>query len=313
VNHAPIVVFAYRRPNHLERVLNALADNYGAAQSRLLIYCDGAKSAADLPDVEATRAVARNAGGFAHREIIERQSNYGLSNSIISGVNEVCDQFSRAVVLEDDVLPTPFFLKFCNDALDKYADDDRILSVGCHTFASGLTLPETFFLDVPDCWGWAVWGRSWKKFESDAAALLAGISDRGLEHRFNFDGTYPYTQMLREQVAGRNQSWAVRWYAHAFLEKKLVLYPGRAVTQNIGFDGTGTHGGTSAGYQNARTADRPISVDDIEIAESKAGRESWKRALRDMSGESGQRLSSRIRRRLGKISPPIRSLFAKQP
>src|SRR5262249_11548578 len=145
VNPAPIVVFAYCRPNHLKRVLDALAENSGAAQSRLLIYCDGAKSPADRTNVDATRAVARKAGGFAQVEIFERQSNHGLSNSIVSGVNEVCNRFGRAIVLEDDVVPTPFFLRYCNDALDRYADEQRVLSIGCHSFNTGRDLPETFF------------------------------------------------------------------------------------------------------------------------------------------------------------------------
>jgi hypothetical protein len=311
MNTTPIVVFAYRRPRHLKRVLDALARNPVATQSPLFIYCDGAKRAAHLDDVAATRLVARSAAGFASIEIIERKSNLGLSNSIVAGVNEVCERFGRVIVLEDDVLPTPFFLQYCNEALDKYSDDERILSIGCHTFTSDKALPETFFLNVPDCWGWGVWDRSWRQFNPNGGALLSDITDRGLADQFDFDGVYPYTQMLREQVRGGNQSWAVRWYAQAFLNKKLVLYPGRAVTQNIGFDGTGTHGGTSKGYQRVRTAEHPISVEEIEIAESKVGRESWKHVLREMSAGGRQGLSTRIRRRLGDVSWPIRSYLAK--
>ncbi len=311
MNFAPIIVFAYCRANHLRRVLDALARNSGAAQSSLFIYCDGEKSAADRSAVAATRLVARQASGFANIEIVERQANRGLSQSIVSGVSEICSRHGRAIVLEDDVLPTPFFLQYCNDALARYADDDRVLSVGCHTFTSDMELPETFFLNVPDCWGWGVWERSWKSFNSDGAALLEEISARGLTEEFDFDGTYPYTQMLRDQVRGENQSWAVRWYAHAFLRKKLVLYPGRAVASNIGFDGTGTHGGTSGAYRNPLTAERPISVDVVEVTASEPGRESWKRALCQMSAPSG--LASRVWHRLGNMSRPVRSYLNRGP
>lgn len=305
MNLAPIVVFAYCRPDHLKRVLDALAMNSGAAQSHLFIYCDGAKSPADQPAVDATRSVARGASGFARVEIFESESNLGLSQSILSGVSEICSRHGRAIVLEDDVLPTPFFLQYCNDGLDRYADDDRIISVGCHTFTSDLELPETFFLNVPDCWGWGVWERSWRSFNLDGDMLLEEISARGLSEEFDFDGAYPYTQMLRDQVRGGNQSWAVRWYAHAFLRKKLVLYPGRAVTSNIGFDGSGTHGGTSGAYRNLFTAERPVCVDAIEVVESELGRESWKRALREMSARRG--LALRILHRFDHLFRPVRS------
>jgi hypothetical protein len=299
---APIAVFAYCRPRHLKRVLDGLAGNAGAAQSQLFIYCDGAKGLSDRPDVDATRAVARGATGFASVEIVESETNHGLSYAIVSGVGDICERYGRAIVLEDDVVPTPFFLRYCNDALDHYADNDRVLSVGCHTFTAGLELPETFFLNVPDCWGWAVWRRSWRKFDPDGAALLAQISERGLESRFDFEGTYPYAQMLRDQVRGGNQSWAIRWYAHAFLQDRLVLYPGRAVTSNIGFDGSGTHEGTAATYRNVLAAERPIHVGPIEFSESNLGRESWRRALREMSGGTG--FVSRVRYRLGQALRP---------
>jgi hypothetical protein len=303
-------VFAYRRPDHLRRVIEGLARNSGAALSRVFIYCDGAKGSADLRDVDATRAVARAATGFESVEIVESEANRGLSHAILSGVGEICERFGRAIILEDDVVPTPCFLQYCNDGLNRYADDDRVLSVGCHTFTAGLDLPETFFLNVPDCWGWAVWNRSWKKFKPDGAALLAQISDRGLEHRFDFDGTYPYTQMLRDQVRGDNQSWAIRWYAYAFLEEMLVLYPSRAVTRNIGFDRSGTHGGISSGYWNVLSAERPISVNAIEVCESEVGRESWKRALRGMSKGGG--LASQIRHRIAQaLHFPLKGIRTK--
>jgi hypothetical protein len=308
---APIVVFAYRRPDHLKRVLGALAANSGVADSPLFIYCDGARNSADLPEVTAARAVARAASGFASVEIMERPTNCGLSDSILSGVTEICDRFGRAIVLEDDVLPTQFFLQYCNQALDRYANDDRIISVGCHTFTSGIELPETFLLNMPDCWGWGVWRRSWKRFNRDGAELLSQISDRGLSDGFDFGGAYPYTQMLRSQVVGGNQSWAIRWYAHAFLERKLTLYPARAVTTNIGFDGTGTHGGSRDSYCSVLTAERPIRVDTIAVAESEAGRETWGRALREMSGAARPRLLSRIRRRLVEASQPVRSYMTR--
>jgi hypothetical protein len=310
MTRAPVLVFAYRRPDHLRRVLESLAGNLGAAKSHVFIYCDGARGPSDRPYVDATRVIARAATGFASVEIVESETNRGLSHAIVSGVSEICDRFGRAIILEDDVVPTPFFLQYCNDALDRYADEDRVLSIGCHTFVSSTDLPETFFLDVPDCWGWAVWNRSWKKFEPDGAALLAQISNRGLEDRFDFDGTYPYTQMLRDQVKNGNQSWAIRWYAYAFLQQKLVLYPHVAVTRNIGFDGSGTHGGVSSGYRNVLAAERPISVSQIDFRASEAGRESWKRAFRKMS--AGEGLVSQLRHRLAHaLHPHLKKILAK--
>ena len=201
----------------------------------------------------------------------------------------------RAIVLEDDIVPTPFFLPYVDAALDRYVDVERVISVGCHTFDNGMDLPETFFLDIPDCWGWGVWGRSWAFFESDASALLQRILAGGRSRTFDLDGSYPYTDMLRDCVDGFNQSWAVRWYAHAFLTNSLVLYPSRAVTSNIGFDGSGTHTGSHRG-PDIRVAQRPITVIDIPLQQSSIAREAWKKSLHLQMPGIGQRLKSRLRR-----------------
>ncbi|MBX9592554.1 MAG: glycosyltransferase [Hyphomonadaceae bacterium] len=297
---APVAVFAYNRPQHLGAVLQALSGNAGAEHSKLYIFCDGARNESHEADVRAVRQVARQSSGFGKIEIIEREKNWGLARSIVEGVRDVCAVHGRVIVLEDDIVPTPFFLPYVNAALDRYADAERVISIGCHTFDSGMDLPETFFLQVPDCWGWGVWQRSWTSFQADGADLLRQILDREAASRFDFDGTYPYTQMLKDCVAGRNQSWAVRWYAHAFLTGSLVLYPSRAVTSNIGFDGSGVHCGLHSGL-DIRFAQCPIAVEEIPLEESPAARGAWKEALFALGGRppgSVQRLTRRVKRML---------------
>jgi hypothetical protein len=298
---APIIVFAYNRPDHLAAVLAALAANEGADRSKLFIFCDGPRMRKDEPKVLATRHVAHGVSGFLDVSVIEQKQNRGLSASIMLGVGEICDRYGSAIVLEDDVVPTPYFLGYVNAALDRYRDQEDVFSIGCHTFDAGVDLPETFFLNIPDCWGWAIWQRSWKSFQPDGPALLEQIIERGASREFDVDGSYPYTQMLKEQVAGGNQSWAIRLYAHTFLNRKLVLYPRRSVTSNIGFDGSGTHSGVSSDYLWLRTADRPIAVSSIDIQESMLARAAWKAALGEMADTSKVGIAGKLRFRLGRM------------
>jgi hypothetical protein len=150
-----------------------------------------------------------------------------------------------------------------------------------------------------------VWQRSWKSFNADGAALLAQIRTRDGTRKFDFDGAYPYTNMLAEQVKGGNQSWAIRWYAHAFINEKLVLYPRRAVTCNIGFDGSGTHGGRAGGYERVQLADRSIAVPAIEVQESAMARQAWKAALNGMAGPTKVGLASELKSRLRRVYRPL--------
>ena len=129
-----------------------------------------------------------------------------------------CD---KVIVLEDDLVTSPHFLQYMNDGLGIYERDDRVISIHGYSYPVHGKLPETFFLRGADCLGWATWKRGWDLFEDDGQRLLNELERRNLTRSFDFDGSYPYTQMLRDQIAGSNSSWAVRWYASAFLRDKL--------------------------------------------------------------------------------------------
>jgi len=295
---APVVIFAYRRPRHLAAVIGGLLVNPEAPDTTLIVYCDAPASDNHLSDVLKVRELARNINGFAELRVIEREHNFGLSRSITEGVAEICEEFGRAIVLEDDIVPSRYFLSYLNAALEKYADDDRVLSIGSYTFDAGIPLPETFFLHVTDCWGWAVWRRSWKLYDPDGKKLLGELRTRSLCHTFDFDGAYPYCRMLEDQTLGYNDSWAVRWYATALLKSKLVLYPGKSVSANIGFDDMGTHATRDAGRPASTHTDRPIHVGNIPVQECVIGREAWLTAMRRMRPHLRSRILYDIRSRV---------------
>ena len=164
-----------------------------------------------------------------------------MANSIIIGVTEVCQRHGRVIVLEDDLVTSRYFLRYMNEALDLYEDQPHVISIHGYVYPGREPLPETFLLKGADCWGWATWRRGWDLFRPNGAALLEELERTDLIHEFDFDGAFPYSQMLRDQIKGRNDSWAIRWYASAFLSNKLTLYPGRSLVHNIGNDSSGIH------------------------------------------------------------------------
>lgn len=146
-NPAPIVLFLYNRPNHTKLTLNALAKNVEAIESELFIYCDGLKTGSsekDADNVQAVRQIANEENRFKKVNVICREQNLGLANSIISGVTDVVNQFGRIIVLEDDIVPSIGFLKYMNEALDLYENEDK---VGC-IHAWNYDLDSTKFSDT---------------------------------------------------------------------------------------------------------------------------------------------------------------------
>ncbi len=276
---APICLFVYNRPWHVRKTVESLQGNRLSKESDLFIFSDGAKDGEDGDKVSEVRHYIQQINGFRSVSIVERQGNLGLAASVIDGVTSILDSWGRIIVLEDDMETSPYFLEYMNDALVRYADDERVVSIHGYVYPVGSELPEAFFLPGADCWGWATWSRGWALFNPDGKYLLGEIDRRKLVRAFDFNGSFAYSRMLAEQSAGRNDSWAIRWYASAFLAGKLTLYPGRSLVQNIGNDNSGTHCGESRKYESALSM-TPIRLDDIEVAASPAEREKFEAYFR---------------------------------
>lgn len=272
--HAPIALFVYRRVDHVRRTIEALALNRESAESDLIMFSDGPKGDTAAADVAAVREYLKSVTGFRSINIVERERNHGLAQSIITGVSQVLSRSDRVIVMEDDLVTSPHFLRYMNEALSCYQDDDRVASIHGYVYPVESPLPETFFLRGADCWGWATWRRGWRLFNPNGSELLLELQRRDLTRDFDFEGTLGYTKMLQSQIAGTNDSWAVRWYASAFLREKLTLYPGRSLVQNIGNDSTGAHCATTDDYDVSLTSS-PVRVGGIPVEDSSVGRNAF--------------------------------------
>jgi len=299
---APIALFCFRRPDHLARVLTALAANHGARDHDLIAFADGPRDGGDSESVAAVhRQLADWAGRGAFRSftIHASQANRGLRVSVVSGVSRVIADSGAAIVIEDDLETSPWFLQFCDDGLRLYADEPSAASIHGYCYPLGRPMPATFFLRGADCWGWATWRRAWAVYEDDAGTLLARLRSAGLVRAFNHDGARKLAGMLGDARDGRIDSWAVRWHAAAFLAGMFTLYPGRSLVRNIGLDTSGTHGDDEVDDSLAVTpaTDRP-TVDRILVGEDP---QAWA-ALRDYfrrTHSMGSRIG-RVLRRLGR-------------
>ncbi len=261
---APIIIFVYKRPRHTLEVLRALQRNPLASDSLLFIFCDGPKldcSKDELIAINETRRIIRLDQWCKKVEIIESDKNMGLAASIIEGVTSVVSRYGKVIVLEDDIISSPFFLQYMNDSLDVYEHEKEVISIGAFNFfANDNQVPDTFFIPIPDCWGWATWKDRWDLFQHDGNILLKQLRERNLIKKFNLNGAYNFEQMLIDQINGKNNSWAIRWQAVAYLNNKLSLYPKFSMTKNIGFGSDGTHGGDDNYNNNSKFSKQRITV-----------------------------------------------------
>lgn len=267
MKYAPIALFTYNRPDKTQRVLESLIQNAEAKDSELFIFSDGPKNEKAVEGVKSNREYIHTVSGFKTVTIIEREKNWGLANSLIAGITEVINKYGRVIVVEDDLILSPYFLKFMNDGLEKYKDEDRVGAISGFVYPVKGELPNTFFLRYFNCWGWAIWKRSWDLLNLDTRHLLRKL--RFKKNEFDVGGCGAYGNLYCQKV-GLVDSWWVRLYASLFLANKLTLYPGVSLVANGGSDGSGTHGGNKSneGYSKVNIADSRVLIKDVEISEN---------------------------------------------
>ena len=248
MSYAPILLFVYNRPEHTRRCIESLLRNPLVSESNLFIYADGAKDCMQQEAVNEVRNYIRTLQGFKQITLIERSENWGLARNIIDGVTSQVNRYGKVIVLEDDLVVAPYFLTFMNEALEIYKDEPKVGHIQACDFTQDPSLPDTFLIKWTGSWGWATWDRAWKYFNPNGQELLHELEARKLTHTFDFNGKYGFTRMLRRQIEGKNNSWAIRWNASLFLKDILSLNVGRSLVQNEGFDGSGTNCGGGGLY-----------------------------------------------------------------
>lgn len=266
MNVAPIALFVYNRPSHTRQTVEALQKNILAKDSDLFVFSDAAKTAEQTDAVQEVREYIRQIDGFKSITIVERETNFGLACSIIDGVTKLCKQYGRVIVLEDDIVTSPYFLRFMNDSLDMYENEDKVMHISGSTYPIETMDDNTFFLRVPLCWGWGTWDRSWQHFRKNNDVMSK--FDQKMRLDFTFNDTYDTWVQLELNKKGIINTWFVFWYATLFLRGGLALFPGKSLVRNIGMDGTGVHSGAS-NYYDMELTKTAIQLEPIPIVESR--------------------------------------------
>jgi hypothetical protein len=242
---APIALFVYNRPEHTQKTLHALLQNDLASRSDLFVFSDGARSESDVASVRRVRRCVRAIRGFRSETVIERNANCGLSKSILSGVTQLCSEYGRLIALEDDVLTTTDFLTFMNRALERYKDEPQIFSVSGFNFALNPAVAQRFPYDAfcfyrSSSLGWGTWNDRWQKTDWTVSDYHRFRVDKKQQEKFRRGGD-DLPRMLRLQMAGKLNSWAIRWaYAHC-QNDAFALLSLRPRVFHIGGDGSGTY------------------------------------------------------------------------
>lgn len=267
--YAPVVLFVYKRLTQTQATVEALKKNILAQDTDLYIFSDGPKSTADKEAIISLRQYLKSITGFKSITIRESDKNNGLATAIVSGVSEIVNRYGRVIVLEDDIMTSAYFLQFMNDALDTYENDEAVKSISGYMYPHQTKLPDTFFFNVPLCWGWATWKRAWDQYNDSADFHITHLNKTRQWKAFNkFGGGYLERQ-LRKNATGKMNTWFIYWHASVFFHNGYCLYPGITLVENTGFDNSGEHGASTNVYFSPVSM-QPIPVEKQPLTENVA-------------------------------------------
>ena len=270
---APIVLFVYNRPWHTRKTLEALSRNTLADQSQLFVFSDGPKENAnenDLQMINEVRTLVTEKDWCKSLVLLESTKNKGLATSIIEGVTSIVNEYGKIIVLEDDIITSVGFLKYMNEALLLYEQDDKVMHISGYMYPLEI-VPETFFTKTTSCWGWSTWASSWSFFEKNAKKQIPLLSEKWKEFTYDFSCN-SFKDQLEKNLEGKIDTWAIFWYASVFLNGGLALHPYPSLVQNIGFDGTGLNCGIINNTDNPyhwNSLTENINVKRIKIKNNK--------------------------------------------
>ncbi|MFA5059051.1 MAG: glycosyltransferase family 2 protein [Candidatus Omnitrophota bacterium] len=267
MNISPIAFFAYNRPEHTQKSLESLAENKEFKESDLYVFIDGPKGKDDRENIERVKSIIYSRPWCKNLFVQENTEHKGCARQVIEGVSHLFQKSEQVIILEDDIVVSPHFLSYMNAALEKYASEQKVMSVTGYLYPIKKINTDSGFMRLFSSWGWGTWKRAWKLFQSDAGQLLERLSNQKMRHEFNCQGSFNYYRMLSRQTRGEIDSWAIRFYASIFLEGGLTLYPAQALVKNIGFDNSGTNTYKNKRY-NTTLRDLPVENFPEMIEES---------------------------------------------
>lgn len=230
---APIVIFAFNRPDSLQRMIDSLKSNRGFDARDIYVFVDGPRNDADKLKISEVIDIACK----LTTNVVISQKNNGLGPSIIKGVSDIINRYGKVIVLEDDLVLMPGFISYMDKALDVYADDPLIFSIcgyGLKIKRSRDYHGDVYLCNRSSSWGWATWKDRWDSVDWSVSDWETLKSSKDRQRAFNKGGSDMY-DMLKGYMEGRNKSWAIRFCYSQHKQGKYSVHPFRTLVANEGY------------------------------------------------------------------------------
>ncbi|MBR8826970.1 MAG: glycosyltransferase family 2 protein [Gomphosphaeria aponina SAG 52.96 = DSM 107014] len=239
----PIAFLIFNRPDTTLKVFEAIRE---AKPPLLMVVADGPRQdkPGEAEKCAATRKIIAQVDWQCEVRTLYSDVNLGCKRRVASGLSWVFTQVEEAIILEDDCLPHPTFFRFCEELLDYYRDDKRIMVISGDNYQFGRQRTEYsyYFSRYNHCWGWATWRRAWKYYDMEMKLWPKIRDEGGLRCILEDSKAIKYwSNILQKTYAGEIDTWDFQWTFACWVQSGLTILPDVNLVSNIGFGPEATH------------------------------------------------------------------------
>jgi len=251
--NAPVILLIFNRPPLTERVFKKIAE---VKPPKLFLVADGPREGneEDAAQLAEGKRIVENVDWDCEAYYNYSDINLGCGIRVATGISWAFEHVDRAIILEDDCLPDPSFFQFCEELLERYKDDERIMNISGTNLQGGQNPTETsyYYSRYPFTWGWATWRRAWKYYDYHLAlweelretrfpAGITGNEEAAKYLRHHFEMAFRKGPPEDYRSWDYTYTWDYQWAFACFVQQGLSVIPDRDLISNIGFGASATH------------------------------------------------------------------------
>jgi hypothetical protein len=237
----PILFLVFNRLDPTKQVFQEIRK---AKPRQLFIAADGPRTKEEKKKTDAAKKyVLENTDWKCELKTLFRKKNLGCKIAVSSAITWFFENVEQGIILEDDCLPNQSFFRFCEELLERYKDDERVMSISGYNPLGKSNIKESYFFSKYFyIWGWATWRRAWKKNDLKLKEYQRVKKEEKLkEYYHNFVERILREKRVKDVLNKKVNSWAIPWSVSHQLNKSLSITPKINLVENIGFSEDSTH------------------------------------------------------------------------
>jgi len=241
--HTPILFLIFNRPDTTQRIFNAIKQ---VKPKQLFVAADGPRpdKEGEIEKCEQVKKIIEQVDWDCEVKTLFREKNLGCKIAVSSAINWFFENIEEGIILEDDCLPSQSFFWFCQELLEYYGNDTRIMTISGNNFQFGKVIGEGsyYFSKHVHLWGWATWKRAWRYYDVDIKSFEKFKKEGQINNIFRIKQQQKYwMKIFQITYSSKINTWDYQWAYTCFINNGLCVTPNVNLVSNIGFGIDSTH------------------------------------------------------------------------